>query len=65
MRFHNRIDAGRQLAAALSRSAGRSDLIVLAPRIFPEGCEIVRRLAIVRHMNLSIFQHSWPVPFLV
>ena len=30
MRFQNRVDAGRRLAAALARYADRSDVLVLA-----------------------------------
>ncbi|RPI49158.1 MAG: hypothetical protein EHM55_24290, partial [Acidobacteria bacterium] len=46
MRFRNRIDAGRQLAAALSRFTGRRDVIVLAlPRGgVPVGGEVARAL---------------------
>jgi putative phosphoribosyl transferase len=45
-RFRNRVDAGRQLAAALERYATRSNLLVLAlPRGgVPVGYEIARRL---------------------
>ena len=44
MAFHNRSDAGRQLASRLHRYAGRSDVVVLAlPRGgVPVGAEIAR-----------------------
>ena len=46
MSFRNRVDAGRQLAAALGRYAGRSDVIVLAlPRGgVPVAFEVARTL---------------------
>lgn len=46
MRFHDRIDAGRQLARALAGYAGRTDLIVLAlPRGgVPVAYEVARAL---------------------
>ena len=46
MRFHNRIDAGRQLAARLTTYAGRSDVIVLGlPRGgIPVAYEVATRL---------------------
>jgi len=48
MRFRNRADAGRQLAAALSQYGKRSDVIVLAlPRGgLPVAWEIARRLSV-------------------
>lgn len=46
MRFHNRTDAGRQLAAQLTKYAGRSDVIVLGlPRGgIPVASEVAARL---------------------
>ena len=46
MRFHNRVDAGRSLAATLAAYAQRSDVIVLAlPRGgVPVGFEVARAL---------------------
>ena len=46
MRFHNRVDAGRQLAAQLTEYAGRSDVIVLGlPRGgVPVAHEVATRL---------------------
>jgi erythromycin esterase-like protein/predicted phosphoribosyltransferase len=46
MRFQNRVDAGRRLAAALARYADRSDVLVLAlPRGgVPVGFEVATRL---------------------
>ena len=48
MRFKNRIDAGRQLAARLGSYAGRSDVVVLAlPRGgVPVACEVAQRLGV-------------------
>ncbi|MCP3710077.1 phosphoribosyltransferase [Paraburkholderia sp. CNPSo 3274] len=44
--FRNRADAGKQLAAALDRYAGRTDVVVLAlPRGgVPVGCEVARAM---------------------
>jgi len=46
MRFHNRADAGRQLALSLTELAGRSDVLVLAlPRGgVPVAAEVARHL---------------------
>jgi predicted phosphoribosyltransferase len=53
VRFLNREDAGRQLAAHLTRYAGRSDLIVLGlPRGgVPVAAEVAQRL----HVPLDVF----------
>jgi len=53
MRFLNREDAGRQLAAHLTRYAGRSDVIVLGlPRGgVPVAGEVAQRL----HAPLDVF----------
>src|SRR5271165_671393 len=46
MKFHDRIDAGRKLAASLARLRGRTDLLVLAlPRGgVPVAAEVARSL---------------------
>jgi putative phosphoribosyl transferase len=53
MRFHNRTDAGRQLAPRLSDYAGRSDVIVLAlPR---GGVPVAFEVATVLGAPLDVF----------
>jgi erythromycin esterase-like protein/predicted phosphoribosyltransferase len=53
MRFHNRTDAGRQLAVRLSEYAGRSDVIVLAlPR---GGVPVAFEVATVLGAPLDVF----------
>ncbi len=46
MRFHDRVEAGRQLGAQLTKYAGRSDVIVLGlPRGgIPVACEVAKQL---------------------
>jgi erythromycin esterase-like protein/predicted phosphoribosyltransferase len=48
IRFHNRVDAGRQLATALSQYSGRADVLVLAlPRGgVPVAFEVARALGV-------------------
>jgi orotate phosphoribosyltransferase len=58
MRFHDRIDAGRQLADKLTKYAGRSDVLVLGlprggvPVAYEVATELRRRLTYSSSANL-------------